>query len=56
MFPLACLFEPAFVMIFFHDTSVKIPILENSSLWTRKSYVVIDGISKNDKNIDDPSS
>lgn len=38
------------------DTSVKIPILENSSLWTKKSYVVIDGMSKNDKNIDDPSS
>ena len=38
------------------DTSVKIPILENSSLWTKKSYVVIDDMSKNDKNIDDPSS
>ncbi len=38
------------------DTSVTIPILENSSLWTRKSYVVIDDMSKNDKNIDDPSS
>ena len=38
------------------DTNVTIPILENSSLWTRKSYIVIDGMSKNDKNIDDPSS
>lgn len=38
------------------DTNVTIPILENSSLWTRKSYVVIDGMTKNDKNIDDPSS
>ena len=38
------------------DTSVKIPILENSSLWTKRSYVVIDDMSKNDINIDDPSS
>ena len=38
------------------DTSVKIPILENSSLWTKKSYVVVDDISENDINIDDPSS
>ena len=38
------------------DTSVKIPILENSSLWTKKSYVVVDDMSKNDINIDDPSS
>ena len=38
------------------DTSVAIPILENSSMWTKKSYVVVDDMSENDINIDDPSS
>lgn len=38
------------------DASVTIPILENSSMWTKKSYVVIDDMSENDINIDDPSS
>lgn len=37
------------------DTSVTIPILENSSMWTKKSYVVVD-MTENDKNIDDPTS
>ena len=37
------------------DTSVTIPTLENSSMWTKKSYVVVD-MTENDKNIDDPTS
>ncbi len=35
------------------DTSVTIPILENSSMWTKKSYVVIDDMSENDRSIQD---
>lgn len=33
------------------DSSVTIPILENSSLWTKKSYVVVDDMSNMDLDI-----
>lgn len=39
------------------DTSVTIPILENSNIWTKKSYVVVDDMNPNtDLDILDPSN